>query len=398
MTLWFFVAVGACMGLIGFAGAAMVRIRRAADRARRAERAAAAARQRASSSATDMAVRDAALSTLADGVVVFDPEGRVAYANSAAQTILSRRFDSISEVTPAALREAIVLAATASRPIELDVEISARRVQATALATSQGNIVLMSRDVTEQRQLDRVRRDFVASASHELKTPVASILALAETLKKAASDPEALDGFLDRLEQEAERLSGLVKDLLDLSRLEGDRLDDADVSLADVIRQESERLRPRAQASGIRLVVDSLDEAVVHGSSSDLALLMHNLLDNAIRYSPDGGEVRATLGVHNGTAELRIADTGIGIPSRDVDRIFERFYRGDPARSRETGGTGLGLAIVRHVAEAHGGSVAVRSVLGAGSTFIVRLPLSGAGHSEGSGPPAPEHALEARPR
>jgi two-component system sensor histidine kinase SenX3 len=115
----------------------------------------------------------------------------------------------------------------------------------------------------------------------------------------------------------------------------------------------------------------------VEGSESDLGLMVHNLLDNAIRHSPDGGEVRAALAGHDGQVELRITDTGLGIPARDLDRIFERFYRVDPARSRGTGGTGLGLAIVRHVVQSHGGDVEVRSVLGAGSTFIVRIPLAG---------------------
>jgi two-component system sensor histidine kinase SenX3 len=128
--------------------------------------------------------------------------------------------------------------------------------------------------------------------------------------------------------------------------------------------------------------VDAPDEVRVRGSESDLGLLVHNLFDNAIRYSPDGGEVRATLAARDGQAELRIADTGLGIPARDLDRVFERFYRVDPGRSRSTGGTGLGLAIVRHVAQSHGGDVEVRSVLGAGSTFIVRMPLVEAGRSD----------------
>jgi two-component system, OmpR family, sensor histidine kinase SenX3 len=238
-------------------------------------------------------------------------------------------------------------------------------------------MVLVARDVTAERLLDRIRRDFVANASHELKTPVASIQALAETLTDAAGeDPDTARRFLGRLEQEANRLSRLVNDLLDLSRLEGGPADGGTVDLRAVVADEADRLRPRAEAAGLRLVTESPEAVRVTGSRSDLGLLVHNLVDNAIRYSPDGGEVRVVVRVHAGQAELRVADTGIGIAGRDQDRIFERFYRADPARSRATGGTGLGLSIVRHVVESHGGTVSVRSVLGAGSTFIVRLPVT----------------------
>jgi two-component system sensor histidine kinase SenX3 len=240
-------------------------------------------------------------------------------------------------------------------------------------------VVVVARDRTAERQVERVRRDFVANASHELKTPVASIQALAETLHHAAADdPTAQERFLQRLEQEAVRLARLVGDLLDLSRLEGGLGESGAVDLARIVTEEADRLRPRAEGAGLRLVVDAPDPVGVLGSESDLGLMIHNLLDNAVRYSPDGGEVRATLVGRDGHAELRIADTGLGIPARDLDRVFERFYRVDPARSRGTGGTGLGLSIVRHVVESHGGDVEVRSVLGAGSTFIVRIPLAGA--------------------
>jgi signal transduction histidine kinase len=242
-----------------------------------------------------------------------------------------------------------------------------------------GAVVLVARDVTSERQLDRIRRDFVANASHELKTPVASILALAETLSEGAGqDPDTAGRFLSHLEQEANRLSRLVGDLLDLSRLEGEARERTTVDLGEVVSEEADRLRARAEGAGIRLVVEAPEPVGVSGSKGDLGLLVHNLLDNAIQYSPDGGEVRASVRVREDRAELRVTDTGIGISSRDLDRVFERFYRADPARSRATGGTGLGLSIVRHVAESHSGDVLARSVLGAGSTFIVRLPLTAA--------------------
>jgi two-component system sensor histidine kinase SenX3 len=147
------------------------------------------------------------------------------------------------------------------------------------------------------------------------------------------------------------------------------------VDLGEVVAEEVDRLRPRAEATGLRLVADVKGEALVLGSEGDLGLLVHNLLDNAIHHNPGGGDVRVSVGASGDVATLTVSDTGIGIASRDLDRIFERFYRADPARSRETGGTGLGLSIVKHVAEAHGGDVGVQSVLGTGSTFTVRLPL-----------------------
>jgi two-component system sensor histidine kinase SenX3 len=324
-----------------------------------------------------VASREAVLAALPDGIVLLAPDGAVAYANPAARSLLGRRFDTLEELTPDSLRDAARRAASEDASAETEFETGGRIVQATAVPTGTGGgVVLVARDVTAARLVDRVRRDFVANASHELKTPVASILALAETMQDAAAeDPAAMERFAARVEQEAGRLSRLVTDLLDLSRLEGVIPDRDSVDLDRVVAEEAERLRPRTDGASLRLVVDTEPGVRVPGSASDLGLLAHNLLDNAIQYSPEGGEVRVMVRSRGAEAELRVTDTGIGISSRDLDRIFERFYRVDPARSRATGGTGLGLSIVRHVAESHGGTVEVRSVLGAGSTFIVRLPL-----------------------
>ena len=325
-----------------------------------------------------VAAREAVLSAIVDGVVLFGPTGRLAYANPAARDLFGRRFDSVEELTPAALRDAVASAVRDHRPGEATFETGGHVVAARAApAGPDGAVVLVARDVTAERRLDRIRRDFVANASHELKTPVASIQALAETLSDAVGeDPVAARHFLERLVVEATRLSSLVNDLLDLSRLEGEPAGGGPVDLSEVVAEEADRLRPRAEAAGLRLVIESREPVAVSGSRSDLGLLVHNLVDNAIRYSPNGGEVRAMVRINHGHAELRVADTGLGISARDQERIFERFYRADPARSRATGGTGLGLSIVRHVVETHGGRVSVRSVLGAGSTFIVTLPLA----------------------
>jgi signal transduction histidine kinase len=324
-----------------------------------------------------VASREAILASLGDGVVLFTPDGRVGHANPAVKELLGRRFETITELVPSSLRAAVREVSTGGQPVARELSVADRIVQAVALPSSpQGSVVLLVRDVTHARRVEQLRRDFVANASHELKTPVASMVALSETLVTAANDAEALNNFLGRLQQEATRLANLVRDLLALSRLEGSPLERTPVRMDLVVAGEADRLRPRADELGVRLVIDPPSEMVVAGAESDLGLLVHNLLDNAIRYTPSGGQVHVILAPQNGSAVLRVDDTGIGIPSRDLDRIFERFYRVDEARSRETGGTGLGLSIVRHVAESHGGTAGVRSVLGAGSTFTIEIPLA----------------------
>ena len=323
----------------------------------------------------------AALDALTDGIVVFDPDGRLAYLNPAGRDLIGRRFETIGELAPTVLRDAAAEVAETGTAAELEFETAGRIVQASVAPNggqdeSSSGIVLVLRDVTAARRSDRIRRDFVANASHELKTPVSAIAALAEALRDAARDPAASERFVALLQEESIRLSRLDADLLDMSRLEGERPELTPVRLDRVVAEESERLRPSAEGVGLRMVVESLAATELLGSEGDLGLLVHNLVDNAIHYTPAGGEVRVSLRKDAERAVLEVADTGIGIASRDRGRIFERFYRVDPARSRQTGGTGLGLSIVRHVAELHGGEVGVQSVLGAGSTFIVELPIA----------------------
>jgi signal transduction histidine kinase len=329
----------------------------------------------------ELAARDAVLSAMSEGVLLFDPAGRLVYANRAAGALLGQRLDAAADVSPQLLRDAIRdvradRASGPSEPITRQFETGDAVVEATVLPAPPLGTVVVLRDVTSARSVDRLRRDFVANASHELKTPVASILALSGVLRAAAADdPAAVSHFLVRLEKEAGRLASLVTDLLELSRLEVGAPARAEVRLDLVLKAEAERLRGRVEAAGLRMRVAASGPVVVLGSESDLAHLVHNLVDNAVRYTPGGGEIETMVRRDNRAAELTIRDTGIGIPAADLDRIFERFYRVDVARSRATGGTGLGLSIVRNVAEAHGGVVRVRSVLGAGSTFTVRLPL-----------------------
>jgi two-component system sensor histidine kinase SenX3 len=189
----------------------------------------------------------------------------------------------------------------------------------------------------------------------------------------ARGDSSALD-FARQIEGSATQLDRLVTDLLDLSRLERDEPELEPLSLGHLVREEVERVRSVADEGGVELTVD-LADVTVSGSRRDLAIAVRNLLDNAIRHTPAGGKIGAELEVVGNEAVLRVSDTGEGIPTRDIDRVFERFYRVDNARARSTGGTGLGLAIVKHVMESHGGAVSVESELGAGSVFTVRLPV-----------------------
>jgi len=218
----------------------------------------------------------------------------------------------------------------------------------------------------------------VANISHELKTPVGALALLAETVEDAAHDPEAVLRFAGRMRQEASRLTDLVHDLIMLSRIQAAEPvpDPTPIDLDTVVAEALDRCRMKASARGIELIASAQHGLSVMGDEDLLVTALRNLLENAVAYSPEHTRVLVTTRQgDDGTAEISVADQGIGIPERDIERIFERFYRVDPARSRATGGTGLGLAIVKHVTAAHGGKVTVWSEEGAGSTFTLRLPL-----------------------
>jgi two-component system, OmpR family, sensor histidine kinase SenX3 len=241
-----------------------------------------------------------------------------------------------------------------------------------------GLILLLAEDQTESRRVEEVRRDFVANISHELKTPVGALALLAETMEEAADDPEAVRRFAGRMRQEASRLTYLVQDLITLSRIQAAEPvpDPNPVELSAVVAEALDRCRMKANARGIELVVSCDEGLAVLGDDDLLVTALRNLLENAVAYSPEKTRVVVSA-TRDGAdaAQITVADQGIGIPERDLERIFERFYRVDPARSRATGGTGLGLAIVKHVMAAHGGKVTVWSKEGAGSTFTLRLPV-----------------------
>jgi two-component system, OmpR family, sensor histidine kinase SenX3 len=240
-------------------------------------------------------------------------------------------------------------------------------------------VLLLVEDRTEARRLDEVRRDFVANVSHELKTPVGALSLLAEAVQAASDDPEAVRRFSARMQQESTRLTSLVQDLIDLSRVQIDAPLAASASrvpIVAVVADALDRSRETAAAKRIELVADVDEDVSVRGDRSQLSAALGNLVENAVNYSPEETRVAVTVKLVGRTVEISVTDQGIGIPERDLERIFERFYRVDPARSRATGGTGLGLAIVKHIAATHGGEVSVWSVEGNGSTFTLKLPAS----------------------
>ena len=335
-------------------------------------------------------VRDQILGTMHDGVLLFDRDSRTVFANDALEHHLGARPETLAQVYPPSIGETIRRAAVTGGVEVSDIETGAPtrwlRVTATPAGTD-GSVLAVIADVTEARRLDAVRRDFVANASHELKTPAASIQAAAETLLHVwQEDPAAVPRFAEQLEREAVRLSRIVADLLDLSRLESGSELQENVRLDALVREETSRFEDAALEAGLTMDIDVALVPPVRGSGRDLSLLVRNLLDNAVRYTKADGTIIAAVAADNGSVVLRVSDTGSGIPSKDLTRVFERFYRVDRARSRETGGTGLGLAIVRHVAENHGGTVTVTSELGRGSTFEVRLP-AGTPDATGTGGP-----------
>lgn len=324
----------------------------------------------------DRQMRESILSAMDEGIVLVEHE-RVQYVNPAARKLLRGTPAGVRELAPHGLQRLLgeVRATGEVRREEVETSMPPRTVQVTAVPLlGPDRVLLVLRDVTQQRRVEAMRRDFVADASHELKTPAASIQVAAETVRDVVEeDPAAAKRFAEQLHRDALRLSRIVSDLLDLSRLEAERPQVGPRSLDRIAREEAERIEERARDAGVELSTD-LEPAPVSGDEGALRLLVRNLLDNAIRYTPRGGEVRFSVKGKDGAVELAVADTGIGIPRRDIPRIFERFYRVDRARSRDTGGTGLGLAIAKHVAEQHGGRISVESELGRGSTFRVELP------------------------
>jgi two-component system sensor histidine kinase SenX3 len=277
--------------------------------------------------------------------------------------------------TAAADRAAVVVEVLAlRRPPFLTAQLDLR-VRAIPLADR--NVLLLIDDLTDEQRVATVRRDFIANVSHELKTPVGAILLLSEAMVSSRDDIEAVHHFAERMHAEATRLSNLVNDVIDLSRLQGeDPLASAElVAVDDLVHEAMDSVQAAAEAKAIRIELGGTTGLKVQGMPDQLVTAIRNLLSNAVSYSPEDTQVAVAVQSRDNTVQIAVKDQGIGIAPEDHDRIFERFYRVDEARSRMTGGTGLGLAIARNVCRNHGGDVVVWSIPGEGSTFTIQLPL-----------------------
>ena len=320
-----------------------------------------------------------ALGAIANGVVIFDERGEIAYRNDPAASFLAARH------SDALVEEAITsMAADALRgrggERELELFGPPRRVLSVRAVpleseTRPSGVLVVVEDTSERRRLENVRRDFVANISHELKTPIGALALLAETLLDE-DDPEVAKRLAERLATESFRVGATIDDLLELSRLEvATGLATHEVVVAEVVGEAVDRVRPGAEQRDIEIDVDPPPQRLtVVGDRRQLVSALTNLLDNGVKYSEPGTSIRVLASTDGTWVDVTVRDRGMGIPRRDLERIFERFYRVDRARSRETGGTGLGLAIVRHVASNHRGEVRVESREGVGSTFTLRLP------------------------
>ena len=265
--------------------------------------------------------------------------------------------------------------------LEIESEIaggSSRFIHVRATAVSDALVVLLIEDITQSMRIDAMRRDFIVNVSHELKTPVGALMLLSEAVRTAGDDQESIGRFVDRMEAEAKRLGRLVNDLSDLSRLQSSEIRGTGepIPVRRIMAEAADSVALLAEQREIAIVVGDSEGLMVHGDEIQLVTALGNLVANAVSYSPEHTQVAITVRDADTMLELSVADQGIGIAEQDLERIFERFYRVDPARSRETGGTGLGLAIVKHIVAAHGGDCHVWSKLGEGSTFTLRLPVA----------------------
>jgi two-component system, OmpR family, phosphate regulon sensor histidine kinase PhoR len=333
---------------------------------------------------------DALLDRCGAATLVLDSNGMILRCNADGQRLLGVRGASLVGLT--------LLAATLSD--ELDRLFKQARLEGSAprqevRAPSAGGCILevevtpvllpgeenaryllVAQDITERRKLEMMRRDFVANVSHELRTPLASIRAMAETLQDGAlSDPAVAGKFLGTIVTETDRLARIAEDLLVLSDAESHQPEIETIDISELVEFVFSRSRPQAEKAGLLMTAEIAPGLTARANRDQIEQVLVNLVDNAIKYTGEGGSVLVSAAPERDQVLVSVTDTGIGIMSQDVPRIFERFYRVDKARSRQSGGTGLGLSIVKHIVESHGGTVSVQSEYNRGSTFTFTLPV-----------------------
>src|ERR1051326_86432 len=327
------------------------------------------------------------LEAMGQGVMVLDRDGRITFTNTSLLKVLATGRDLAGRTTLEVFRrpelETAVKAFLAGRPIQtLEIIAGHNRVlqanvaPVTSAAGTVNSVVAVFHDLTEIRRAERMRRDFVANVSHEFKTPLTSIRGYTETLLSGAKDDSKIAAdFLSTIERNAQHLEALVSDLLTLAKLEAELPAEREhFDLMSVIKEQVGSRQSALKDRGIQVSVECPD-IQIQADRARLATALSNLIDNAIHYNRPSGKIRISAERSNGTLNLSVTDTGNGIPSDELHRIFERFYRVDKSRTRESGGTGLGLAIVKHAIESQGGMIDVTSKIGAGSTFTIHLPV-----------------------
>lgn len=319
------------------------------------------------------------------GIVAIGREGTIALANAAAQAMLGlkpgafegRRFiEAVRDYELAALTEAALRGNEEARVVAFGPHRLPLRAEARPIpGGGEWAALLVLTDLTEVQRTEQMRRDFISNVSHELRTPLAAVRALAEMLEHEVEDPGVKEVVV-RIVSQVDRMTALVNELLDLSRIEAGaiQLAIAPVAVREAAAEAAATLEPRAAREGKVLALEVTDEAVAVADRQALVRMLTNLLDNAVKYSPPGGTVRLSARRDNGTVEIAVEDEGPGIAPEHLPRVFERFYKGDPARASE--GVGLGLAIVKHLARAHGGSVHAENRAEGGARFVVRLPAA----------------------
>ena len=342
------------------------------------------------------ALLKATMDSMREGVVVIDNAMRVVALNNAARAtfrsggtvaLSPRRLSDLTRnpTIYSAFAAAVARGLRAEVKVETDVgdgrrvfdlHVAPLREREAIYGSDVRGAIGVFIDVTRLEQLERVRQEFLSNVSHELRTPLTAVITFADTLEDGGlEDHEAARGFLSVIRRNAERMRALIEDIMELSSIEsgGARVDVREVRLFPVVQETFAALAAKADACGVTLVNEVSPEASVRADPRRLEQMLTNLIDNAVKFNRRGGAV--TVGHERaGRDHVSVSDTGDGIPSEHLSRIFERFYRVDRARSRAAGGTGLGLAIVKHLARAHGGEVSVRSTPGEGSTFIIELP------------------------
>ncbi|MDA8270115.1 MAG: ATP-binding protein [Actinomycetota bacterium] len=335
---------------------------------------------------SDMALLIQALDSIPQGITICSADGEVLIRNKVASSIFEGRHQ---DALAARAFDELLTLAKAGTMTERSLEIYGPPKRSYLIRTdaleSGGKtigVIAILEDISDKKHLDEVRRDFVANVSHELKTPIGAMGLLAETLT-TEEDLEIAKRLSIRIQNEAFRLGRIIDDLLDLSRIESEDTPTSElVDIEKMVAETVTRIGPSAEVRHVTIQESHAEApAYVRGDARELMSAVYNLLDNAVKYSESGSTVSAEIVNGTSTVDIRIIDQGIGIPSRDLERIFERFYRVDQARSRATGGTGLGLSIVRHVANNHNGNVFVESREGSGSVFTLRLPLAESGET-----------------